>query len=461
MLNFFSGCANQQPPGGGEEDKIPPKVKVLEPRANTLNYRGNSLSFEFNEYVDRRSFQDAFRISPQIKGDIDFNWSGKSVDVVFPKSFYKINSNKTFVVTVNTALKDIHGNPLTSPVAFAFATGDKIDEASIAGKVFNNSNKNISIFAYNLSGDNYDPTKNIADYTTETSPEGEYTLTNMAPGNYRLIAIDDDDKNFLYTTDRESFGVLPGDLTIEEKSALKRVNFFMKQVAASDTLAELNTDKYFKDTAGIISTSIKNDAQNILPDQSIFVFFNRFKLSREDLINNLQVKDEDGTPEKVVFNWRNDSLVEIFSAVRFTLTKGYNLSINVKTDKDTIYRFNLKFRIVNNNSFGEIKGVVRYFNADSTEISQENVQIKLNLDSKDIIPQLKYSFDITDSVFTFNKILEADYTIFSFIDTKATGNYFYGSPFPFEYSDPFYIYPQVLSVKGGWTVENIQINFVK
>lgn len=461
MLNFLSGCANQQPPGGGEEDKIPPKVKILEPKANTLNYRGNSLSFEFDEYVDRRSFQDAFRISPQIKGDVEFNWSGKSLDVVFPKAFYKINSNKTFVVTVNTALKDIHGNALTSPFAFAFATGDKIDEASISGKAFNNSAKNISIFAYTLGAGTFDPTKNIADYSTETSPDGDYTLTNMAPGNYRIIAIDDDDKNFLYTTDRESYGTLPSDLSLEEKSAFKRVNFYMKQIAAADTLAELNTDKYFKDSVGIISTSIKDDAVNILPDQSIFVFFNRFKPNRETLVNNLQVKDEDGTPEKVVFNWRNDSLVEIFPSVKFTLTKKYNLSINVKTDKDTIYHFSLKFRVVNNNSFGEIKGAVRFFSADSTQISQENTQIKMNLASKDIIPSLKYSFDITDSVFTFNKILEADYTIFAYIDSKGAGNYFNGVPFPFEYSDPFYIYPQTLSVKGGWTVENIQINFTK
>ena len=61
MFNFFYGCANQQPPGGGEEDKIPPKVKILEPRANTLNNRGNSLSFEFDEYVDRRVFRMHFK----------------------------------------------------------------------------------------------------------------------------------------------------------------------------------------------------------------------------------------------------------------------------------------------------------------------------------------------------------------------------------------------------------------
>ena len=133
---YVYGCANQIPPGGGDEDKTPPKVRIAGPNKNTLNYRGNSISYEFDKYVDRRSFQDAFRISPQIKGDIEYIWSGKDVEIKFEKPFYKFDPNKTFVVTINTALKDIHGNSITQPVAFAFSTGNKIDECSVSGKVY-------------------------------------------------------------------------------------------------------------------------------------------------------------------------------------------------------------------------------------------------------------------------------------------------------------------------------------
>ena len=81
----FYSCANQQPPGGGDEDKTPPKVSIIAPKPNSVNFRGNTISFEFNEYIDRRSFQDAFRTSPQIKGDIEFSWGTKDVEVKFPK----------------------------------------------------------------------------------------------------------------------------------------------------------------------------------------------------------------------------------------------------------------------------------------------------------------------------------------------------------------------------------------
>jgi hypothetical protein len=459
---FIYGCANQQPPGGGLEDKIPPKVKIIAPQPNTLNFKGNSISYEFDEYVDRRSFQDAFRISPQIKGDVEYDWSGKSVDVRFEKPFYKIDANKTFVVTVNTALKDIHGNPITTPAAFAFSTGDKIDKCSISGKVYNGNSKNISIFAYKLGETDYDPAKNFGDYQTETSPDGVYTLTNMAPATYRVIAIDDDDKNYLYTSERESYGVLPEDITLKEDGALRRVNFLMKQINAIDSSSELNTDKYFKDTLSIVSSSIKYDSRNILPEQSIFIFFNKFKPSREALSNSLQVKDENNVPEKFVLNWRNDSLVEVFAANKFSFAKAYNLSLSLNTDKDTLYNFNLKFRVVSNNSFGEMKGSVQVLSFDSTgETITEVPVIKIFLESKDITPVIKYAFESADSVFSFKKIVEADYTLFSFIDSKNTGTYFYGNPFPFEYSEPFTFYPQTLAIKGGWTVENVIVTFVK
>jgi len=458
---YVYGCANQIPPGGGDEDKTPPKVRIAGPNKNTLNYRGNTISYEFNEYVDRRSFQDAFRISPQIKGDIEYNWSGKEVEVKFEKPFYKIDPNKTFVVTLNTALKDIHGNSITQPVTFAFATGNKIDECSISGKVYNGRGKNIAIFAYKLDQGNYDPSKDLADYQTETSLEGDYILTNMGPGKYRVIAVDDDDKNYLYTSERENYGVLTGDLTLQEKESLRGVNFLMKQLNAVDTLSELNTDRYFKDSANIVSTSIKDDSRNILPEQSIFILFTHFKPGRETFVNSMQVRDENNIPEKMVFNWRNDSLVEVFAANKFAFARGYTISFSLNTDKDTLYNFNLKFRVVSNNSYGNLKGSVREFSYDSTEVSNEIPAIKIFLTSKDLTPAIKYSFDCADSVFSFSRILEADYTLFAFVDSKGAGTYNYGNPFPFEGSDPFTFYPQTLSIKGGWSVENVIVTIIK
>lgn len=453
-------CANQQPPGGGEEDKIPPKVKIISPRPNSTNFRGNSVILEFSEYVDRRSFQDAFRISPFVPGDIEYNWSGTEVEVVFPSELHTLEPNKTFVININTLLKDIRGNAITEPISLAFSTGSKIDMASIQGIAFNNNKKITAVFAYRIDGSSlYDPTKNIPDYLTETSAEGTYKLTNLAEGQYRLITVTDEDRNLLFTSERESFGVLPYDVNVRDSAAVTNINFYMYDVTATDsTRPELDYTKYFKDSSNIVYTSVQTGSNAVLPDQSIFIFFNRYRPERNELVNSLKVTDENGVPDRVVFNWKNDSLVEIFSQNRFASNRKYNISFKIETDNDSVYTFNLPFRTVSTNSFGEMKGRI---SSNYPDLSIFSNPVRLELQAASVIPALKYNFDVTDSVFAFKNILEADYTLFAYIDKNNSGVYDYGFPFPFEYSEPFYIYPQPINIKGGWTVENVMVNFVK
>jgi hypothetical protein len=58
-------------------------------------------------------------------------------------------------------------------------------------------------------------------------------------------------------------------------------------------------------------------------------------------------------------------------------------------------------------------------------------------------------------------MLESEYSLFSYVDINNNSEFDYGYPFPFEYSEPFFIYPQRLNIKGGWTVENVSVNFIK
>lgn len=458
IFTGFYSCANQQPPGGGEEDKTSPKVRIISPKPGSINFTGNSLIFEFDEYIDRRSFQDAFRMSPQVKGDIEFSWGAKDVEVRFPKDLEKIDPNKTFVVNISTTLKDIRGNSTGEAVNFAFSTGSIIDMGGVTGKVYNSNNKITSVYAYDLSKD-YDPTKNIPDYFTESPAEGTYTLTNLAPGRYRMISIIDDDKNLLFTSERESFGVLPYDVDVKDSVTSQNVNFYMKLISQGQPLPpELDASKYFKDSVGIVFTSIEYNSLTVLPDQSIFIFFSRYKPTREDFTNNFKITDENGIVDRVVYSWKNDSLVEVFSANHFASNRKYNIAFNIKTVNDSIYNFSLPFRTVSVNSFGDIKG--RVSSAYTDFIITDQI-VKIELEAKTLLPVLKYSFDSRDTVFTYKNILEANYNLFSYIDKTNNSAYDHGYPFPFDYSEPFYIFPNTINIKGGWTVENVNISFVR
>jgi hypothetical protein len=454
-----TNCANQLPPGGGDEDKIPPEIISQIPASNTLNFRGNTLHFEFDEYVDRRSFQDAFRISPPITGEISYNWSGKEVEVVFERPLYKVNDNKTFVFTLNTTLKDIHGNSLGQPLIFAVSTGPQIDKASITGKIINTNKNVISVLAYSLNGNevSYDPIKKVADYITETSIEGDYNLMNMAPGLYRVIAIKDDDKNYLYSEGIEDYGVLSRDIKINDTDKISNISFYMNTRTGTDS-SLIEWKNFARDTLNIVHSSIPDNSVNAPLDQGITFFFNRFKPEREYLGNNFRLTDAANNTERVVFTWKNDSLVQVYPVNNFKPGTMYKASFPLKLAADTLYNYSLRFRTVTANSYGNVKGVVRRSIAYDNNIQSAPLIMKFET-TNNTAPVMSYSFEVNDTTFSFSNIIEADYSIFTFIDVNKNGIFDLGSVYPFQFSEPFYTYPSTVGIKGGWVVENVVINF--
>jgi hypothetical protein len=448
---MFLGCANQLPPGGGEEDKVPPKIVKVSPALNTLNFKGNVIHLEFNEYVDRRSLQDAFRISPPYIGDIEYDWSGKDVDIVFSVPFWKKNDNKTYVININSSLKDIHGNAIDKPFIIAFSTGPVIDKGSVSGKVLNYNKKLISIFAYivNPSDSAFNPTRRVADYITETSSDGSYLLSNMTGAQYRIIAVDDEDKNLLYT-DREDYGILSKDINISDTSK-STADFYLFNFTSVDSSAFAWKD-YFRDSLDIVYSSIQNSAVNIPTDQSMYFFFNRNKPQREDFVTSFKLTDESNNLERVVYNWKNDSLVEIFPVNKFKANTSYTASFTILPSRDSTYIYRLKFKTASVHSYGNIKGSVIMNDINPA-------QVFILLESVDIKPPVRYYFEAQDTAFDFKNILEADYKLFSFVDINRDGVYNFGNPYPFEFSEPFYLYPSNVDVKGGWTIDNIIIRF--
>ena len=214
---------------------------------------------------------------------------------------------------------------------------------------------------------------------------------------------------------------------------------------------------FFKDSLDFVYCSIENDTRSVLPSQSLFFFFNKNKPTREQFVNSFLIKDDAGNPLQVVYNWENDSLVEIFPPGKFGYAKDYTASFKINYGKDSVYNYELKFKTVSANSFGEIKGSVRYLQNKIEGL--ESLPVYAELISYDIKPAVKYAFKVSDTTFVFKNIFEADYSLFSYIDRNRNEKYDYGNPYPFEFSEPFYVYPQKISAKGGWAIENVILKF--
>ena len=226
---FLMSCANQLPPGGGPPDTIPPKIVEAFPKNGTTNFSEDYFELDFSEYVDKRSLKDAIFISPRIEGDLELDWSGESVRIYFPEPLKK---NITYNVTIGTDVVDYNNkNRMAEAFTFSFSTGAKIDNGIIEGNVYSEKPSGVMIFAYKVTGDTIDPAKNKADYVSQVGEKGNFKLSGLAFQTYRVFAVQDEYRDFLFQPDQDLIGVPSSDITLNEKDTLfSGMNFSLMKI---------------------------------------------------------------------------------------------------------------------------------------------------------------------------------------------------------------------------------------
>ncbi len=232
IIVLLIGCAGQRLPEGGPVDLAPPQIISVFPKPNSINFAGNGIVLEFNEYVDRRSTEKAVFISPSIE-NAEYDWSGTELTILFNQELRK---NTTYVVSVGTDVIDVRaGNRMAKAFSISFSTGEKIDNGAIIGKVFDERPDGILIFSYRLNDINADtlnPAISKPDYLTQTGATGDFELTNLAVGKYRLFAIRDEYRNLLYDPETDAAGTTD-DVLITSVDTLKSGIKFI--IAKEDT----------------------------------------------------------------------------------------------------------------------------------------------------------------------------------------------------------------------------------
>ncbi|HEX9251420.1 MAG TPA: Ig-like domain-containing protein, partial [Ignavibacteriaceae bacterium] len=226
---FLAGCANQLPPGGGEIDTIPPVIISSYPENGTTNFKDDYIELEFSEYVDKRSFKDALFISPAIDGQPEISWSGKSVEINFPKG---LKDSLTYVVTIGTDVVDVNNkNRMANSFSFSFATGSLIDKRSIDGKVYGKNVEGTLIFAYKYSDDTTKYLYKKPDYLSQIGKDGSYKLTGLAEAVYLVFAVKDEFRDLLYQADQDWIGMPSKEISLTNTdSSFTGLNFFLMKV---------------------------------------------------------------------------------------------------------------------------------------------------------------------------------------------------------------------------------------
>lgn len=189
-------CAIPVAPTGGPQDETPPAIVEAVPPSESVNVNTETIRVVFSEYVNQASFAQALSVTPAFDTPLRFRWRKNRVDITFPEP---LRENTTYILTIDTNLRDIHQVALDSPITLAFATGPSINRGRIEGRVVlavdGAGLGNMDVYAYAVSDSIPARLPDRPDYRTQSTADGAFTFEYLSEQPYYVIALQDGNRN--------------------------------------------------------------------------------------------------------------------------------------------------------------------------------------------------------------------------------------------------------------------------
>ena len=188
---IVGACASIGRPEGGPIDENPPVFVRSTPMPGELRSTATNIAIYFDENVQ---LEDAFSkvvISPVQIESPQVSANGRRVSISLRDS---LKPNTTYTIDFGDAIKDLNEGNVLDGFALDFSTGDAIDTLRISGLVLEAETlepaQGMLVAAYSNLSDTAIRTL-PPDRIARTNQRGQFTIRNLAPGQYRIYALND------------------------------------------------------------------------------------------------------------------------------------------------------------------------------------------------------------------------------------------------------------------------------
>lgn len=309
---FAFSCANIGNPDGGPYDELPPKFVKSTPQPGSLNNKRTEISIEFDEFIQLENASEKIVVSPPQIQMPEIKVNGKRVEVNLEDT---LQPDMTYTIDFADAIVDNNeGNPLNN-YTFTFSTGNAIDTMEVSGTVLDASNlepvKGILVGLHsNLADSAF--VKKAFERVARTDSRGRFIIRGIAPGTYRVYALQDANQNFLFDQKSEM-------LAFTDSLVVPRFEQRMRQ------------DTVWKDTV-TVDTIVERAYTHFLPDDILLRAF------KEDATTLYMVKNERMVPQKFSFYFSApvDSLPRI-KGLNFDAADAFLLEHSLRYDTLTYW----------------------------------------------------------------------------------------------------------------------------
>jgi hypothetical protein len=211
-------------PSGGDKDESPPELRKSTPPLNTVYFNNDGFQLEFDELLVLDNINSQLIVSPPLAEKPEVKAMKKKLIVKFKKE--DLLENTTYSFNFGFAIKDFNeGNVLTN-FKYVFSTGSYIDSLALSGKVIDSFTEepmaNVAVLMYRSLEDSM-PLTSLPNYFGITGEDGQYLISNIKNGTYKMFALLDMNQNYIFDQASEKIAFLNEAVVLD--SSIGGVNF--------------------------------------------------------------------------------------------------------------------------------------------------------------------------------------------------------------------------------------------
>lgn len=260
MLVLAINCANPGTPTGGPRDRKPPVLVSSKPAMNATGFTGNIVTLVFDENVQVKDAASKFVVSPPTAAAPKVDAHGNVVRVRFDGELMPAT---TYTLDFADCLSDLNEGNVYEGFTFTFSTGESYDTLMISGNLYDAQNIQPCKGVYVLLHSNVHDTAftHVAPMRiAKTDDYGRFAIKNVpADANYRIYALDDKNRNFMFDQPGEMIAWYPHEV---------RPSFEIRQIKDSICVDSLSSD-----TAQWVYEPTLRDTLVYTPDSLILFAF--------------------------------------------------------------------------------------------------------------------------------------------------------------------------------------------
>jgi uncharacterized protein (DUF2141 family) len=353
IILVLHSCANIKPLGGGPKDIEPPKlIKEKSTPNETVNFNPkNPIIITFDEWIKLENPYQNIIISPTLKVKPNIKLSGKSIEIIFDEKD-TLKHNTTYSINFGTTIRDLHEDNILQNMKFVFSTGTLIDSLKCTGSLVDaNTQKPMedAVFMLYLTNEDSIVYKEKPFYFAKTDKLGNFEITNIKEGKYKVMALKDLNSNYQYDNEKENIAYLDTILSITQNVNIGKMELFepeldyrIKESSFGKGFANFlftNNPKYVK---------YKVLGKNTIPTID-YIINDTLKIIYNDVdtsLTKVYFQFPDGNKDTLILE--KDGRKQMIKSLKIENPLSNSVAINYNRTNNQGFLFNLPITSVNN-----------------------------------------------------------------------------------------------------------------